>query len=119
MKRSCPAAITGGWNDMVLEMNELATVLLTNDRADLAAAIAASFPGMPVLECRSLPPRQRIDGRLWCFVDWLLEDTSGLEMCRRLRESPAASHGHITMVLDEDDSEIRRRAIRAGADDYL
>jgi len=40
-------------------------------------------------------------------------------MCRRLRDAPATAHSHITMVLEEDDSDMRRRALRAGADDYL
>ncbi len=38
--------------------------------------------------------------------------------CRRLRADPRMAHAHITMVLDEDDAEDRRRALKAGADDY-
>lgn len=55
----------------------------------------------------------------WCFVDWLLPDISGIEMCRRLRETKATRYAHITMILEEDDSETKRRALRSGADDYL
>ncbi len=55
----------------------------------------------------------------WCFVDWLLPDISGIEMCRRLRDMPATRFAHITMVLDEDDSELKKRALQSGADDYL
>lgn len=55
----------------------------------------------------------------WCFVDWLLPDMSGIEMCRRLRETSATRFAHITMVLDEDESETKKRALRSGADDYL
>jgi two-component system phosphate regulon response regulator PhoB len=44
---------------------------------------------------------------------------SGLEMCRRLRADPRTADAHVTMVLEEDDAEDRRRALRAGADDYL
>ena len=40
-------------------------------------------------------------------------------MCRRLREAPQTRTAHITMVLDEPDSDARRRALQAGADDYL
>lgn len=60
-----------------------------------------------------------IDGAGWIFVDWVLEDLSGLEMCRRLRSNPSTRECHITMVLEEDDPEDRRRAIKAGADDYM
>jgi two-component system phosphate regulon response regulator PhoB len=40
-------------------------------------------------------------------------------MVRQLREGPPTLRSHITLVLDEDSAEMRRRALRAGADDYL
>lgn len=55
----------------------------------------------------------------WSFVDWLLPNMSGLEICRRLRCHPKTINAHITLSLDEDSLENRRRALRAGADDYL
>lgn len=95
------------------------TVLLT---AGDSALIDRLHRKLPAVEARvigpDLPSRQ-FRGRLYCFVDWLLPELSGLEMCRRLRESPATRHGHITMVLDSADPEDCRRALRAGADDYL
>lgn len=60
-----------------------------------------------------------LDGALWAFVDWVLPDISGLEICRRLRCDPLTAQAHITMILDEDDQESRRRALRTGADDYM
>jgi two-component system, OmpR family, phosphate regulon response regulator PhoB len=60
-----------------------------------------------------------IDGTVWAFVDWVLPEISGLEICRRLRCDPLTAQAHITMILDEDDDDARRRALRAGADDYL
>lgn len=59
------------------------------------------------------------DGALWAFVDWILPAFSGLEACRRLRCDPRTSQAHVTMALEEDSPEDRRRALRAGADDYL
>ena len=64
-------------------------------------------------------PQKLVEGPLWAFVDWVLDDLSGLEMCRRLRADPHTRDAHVTMVLEVDDPEDRRRAIRAGADDYL
>jgi len=63
-------------------------------------------------------PRQLVDGPAWIFVDWLMESMAGLELCRRLRADPRTAAAHITMVLEADDPEDRRRALRAGADDY-
>jgi two-component system phosphate regulon response regulator PhoB len=60
-----------------------------------------------------------LEGTIWAFVDWVLPDISGLEICRQLRCAPLTAQAHITMVLEEDDFEVRRRALRAGADDYM
>lgn len=77
------------------------------------------LPGLRVLPIGPDPLREQVSGRLFCFIDWLLPSISGLEICRRLREAPKTAQSHITMVLDEDDSDIRRRALRAGADNYV
>jgi two-component system phosphate regulon response regulator PhoB len=64
-------------------------------------------------------PERLVEGPMWAFVDWVMDDLAGLEMCRRLRADPRTSEAHITMVLEEDDAEDRRRALKAGADDYM
>ena len=64
-------------------------------------------------------PRKLIDGPGWAFIDWIIPELSGLEMCRRLRADNRTAGAHITMVLERDDLEDRRRAMRAGADDYM
>ena len=64
-------------------------------------------------------PRRLVEGPMWAFVDWVMADLSGLEMCRRLRADPRTQDCHITIVLEQDDQEDRRRALRAGADDYI
>ncbi|MXO90974.1 response regulator transcription factor [Pontixanthobacter aquaemixtae] len=64
-------------------------------------------------------PPKLIEGSVWIFVDWLLPELSGLEMCRRLRADPRTSDAHITILLEQDSLEDRRRALSAGADDYF
>lgn len=64
-------------------------------------------------------PLPLLDGQPWAFVDWLLPDLSGLELCRRLRSDAQTEQVHVTMVLEVDDLDDRRRALRAGADDYI
>ncbi len=64
-------------------------------------------------------PKRLVEGPMWAFIDWVMDDLAGLEMCRRLRADPRTSEAHITMVLEQDDAEDRRRALRAGADDYV
>lgn len=64
-------------------------------------------------------PRRLVEGPMWAFVDWVMDDLAGLEMCRRLRADPRTADAHVTMILEENDPEDRRRALRAGADDYV
>lgn len=64
-------------------------------------------------------PLPLLDGRAWAFIGWVLPELSGLELCRRLRCDAQTESVHITMVLEEDDAEAKRRALRAGADDYI
>jgi two-component system phosphate regulon response regulator PhoB len=64
-------------------------------------------------------PRRLVEGPMWAFVDWVMADLAGLEMCRRLRADPRTTESHVTMVLEEDNPDDRRRALRAGADDYV
>ena len=67
----------------------------------------------------SAVPATRVAAPLFAFVDWLLPDLSGLELCRRLREADHTRHAHITLVLENGDTDARRRSLAAGADDYL
>lgn len=60
-----------------------------------------------------------VEASNWTFLDWVLDDMSGLELCRRLRVSSPLADSHVTMVLDNDDTDARRRALNAGADDYM
>lgn len=64
-------------------------------------------------------PQGRVEAPAWIFVDWVLNDLAGLEMCRRLSADPRTAKAHLTMVLESDDCQDRRRALRAGADDYM
>jgi len=64
-------------------------------------------------------PLPLLDGKPWAFVDWVLPDLSGLELCRRLRCDRQTEQAHITMILEEDEADAKRRALRAGADDYI
>lgn len=64
-------------------------------------------------------PQRLLEGRVCAFVEWVMEDLSGLEMCRRLRADPRTADAHITMVLEGCDAEDKRRALAAGADDYI
>ncbi len=99
-------------------MNAMPHILLTRPNPALVEAARAVLPDVHVHDLAYESPELVAD-EAWCFVDWLLEDMSGLEVCRRLRAAPATSASHITMVLDSEDAASRSRALVAGADDYM
>lgn len=94
------------------------TVLISAPAAMLIDGLKRRRPDLQVAPLESGLPASS-DGPVWCFVDWLLPDRSGLEMVRTLREARATRDSHITMVLESGEPEDKRRALRAGADDYL
>jgi two-component system phosphate regulon response regulator PhoB len=100
-------------------MESPATLLITSPPSGLLADIAGRHPLWRVIPLADSPPEGMLTGKVWGFIDWLCPSLSGLELCRRLREAEATRGAHLTMVLEEPDSEARRRALQAGADDYL
>jgi two-component system, OmpR family, phosphate regulon response regulator PhoB len=100
-------------------MSPTDTLYLTSATPPLLRDLRAQMPQAAVAIIGDDIPVTSVNGSLWCFVDWLLPEISGLELCRRLREHPATREAHITMILEADDPDARRRALRAGADDYL
>jgi len=53
------------------------------------------------------------------LLDWMLEDLSGLEVCRRLRQDPATKNIPIIMLTARDEENDRLRGFEVGADDYV
>lgn len=100
-------------------MPATATVLITAPPAALLKGLRQRRPDIAIAPLEPALGETLPNGPVWCFVDWLLPDRSGLEMVRHLREARATRDSHITMVLDSAEPEDKRRALRAGADDYL
>ena len=53
------------------------------------------------------------------ILDWMIEGTSGIEVCRRLRRSRETAHVPIIMLTAREDEDDRIRGLETGADDYL
>lgn len=99
-------------------MSANATVLITTPPQALLQSLKRHRPDLTVASLEEGLP-DALPGPVWCFVDWLLPDRSGLEMVRTLRETQVTRDSHITMVLESPEPDDKRRALRAGADDYL
>ncbi len=52
-------------------------------------------------------------------LDWMVEGTSGIEVCRRLRRDTATAHVPIIMLTAREAEDDRIRGLDTGADDYV
>jgi two-component system phosphate regulon response regulator PhoB len=53
------------------------------------------------------------------ILDWMIEGTSGIEVCRRLRRAADTAHVPIIMLTARGAEDDRIRGLDTGADDYL
>ena len=53
------------------------------------------------------------------LLDWMIEGTSGIEVCRRLRRDKATAHVPIIMLTAREAEDDRVRGLETGADDYV
>ena len=53
------------------------------------------------------------------ILDWMIEGTSGIEVCRRLRRNKPTAHVPIIMLTAREAEDDRIRGLETGADDYL
>jgi two-component system phosphate regulon response regulator PhoB len=53
------------------------------------------------------------------ILDWMIEGTSGIEVCRQLRRNKATSGLPIVMLTARDTEDDRIRGLEIGADDYV
>ncbi|MBV9931099.1 MAG: phosphate regulon transcriptional regulator PhoB [Alphaproteobacteria bacterium] len=53
------------------------------------------------------------------LLDWMIDGVSGIEVCRRLRRSPATANVPIIMLTARGEESDRVRGLETGADDYL
>lgn len=52
-------------------------------------------------------------------LDWMIEGTSGIEVCRRLRRTKQTAHVPIIMLTARESEDDRVRGLEIGADDYV
>ncbi len=53
------------------------------------------------------------------ILDWMLEELSGIEVCRRMRRTPETSSLPIIMLTARGEEADRVRGLETGADDYV
>jgi CheY-like chemotaxis protein len=53
------------------------------------------------------------------FLDWSMPGSSGIEVCRALRDDPATARIKVVMLTARSESSDREAGLAAGADDYI
>ena len=53
------------------------------------------------------------------FLDWSMPGSTGIEVCRALRENPETAQIKVVMLTARSDSRDREAGFEAGADDYI
>lgn len=53
------------------------------------------------------------------ILDWMIEGTSGIEVCRQLRRDKQTAHVPIIMLTARETEDDRIRGLDTGADDYM
>lgn len=53
------------------------------------------------------------------LLDWMIEGTSGIEVCRRLRRAPSTAEVPIIMLTGRGEEADRVHGLENGADDYV
>jgi two-component system phosphate regulon response regulator PhoB len=81
-------------------MSDRPTIILAPFDANVAADLACRVPAAQVGALDAITEEV---GPLWLFVDWLLPESSGLELCRRLRAALRNAEAHIFLVIEDDD----------------
>jgi two-component system, OmpR family, phosphate regulon response regulator PhoB len=99
-------------------------VLLVEDDANLVELVRYNLEtdGFEVVhtddgeEALILAEEQRPDAAI---LDWMIANLSGIEVCRRLRRSPATANLPIVMLTARAEEADRIRGLETGADDYV
>lgn len=53
------------------------------------------------------------------ILDWMINGTSGIEVCRRLRRARGTAHIPVIMLTARESEQDRVRGLEVGADDYV
>jgi phosphoserine phosphatase RsbU/P len=53
------------------------------------------------------------------ILDWMMPCIDGLELCRKIRQSPARAHMYVLLLTGRDSRADIVAGLEAGADDYL
>ena len=102
----------------------MAKVLIAEDDPSIRALIRLTLDSgrFEILEAQdgdSALDTARAERPDLLFIDWNMPGLDGVDVCRALRSEPGTVDTKIVLVTARVQAEERRRALDAGADDYI
>ena len=105
-------------------MNAKPLILIIEDETDLITLLSYNLEkeGFAVISAEegmsgfALAEKERPD---LIILDWMLPDTTGIDVCRLLRRSNVMSKAPIIMLTARGEEHDRIKGLNAGADDYV
>ena len=105
-------------------MNAKPLILIIEDETDLITLLSYNLEkeGFAVISAEegmggfALAEKERPD---LIILDWMLPDTTGIDVCRLLRRSNVMSKAPIIMLTARGEEPDRIKGLNAGADDYV
>ena len=99
---------------LIAEDDPITAMLLANSlrRWNLDATCVNDGASAWEVMCGGQPPALAI-------LDWMMPGLDGLELCRRVRQTPALAHMYLILLTARDSRADLVEGLEAGADDYL
>lgn len=105
-------------------MNAKPLILIIEDETDLITLLSYNLEkeGFAVISAEeglsgfALAEKERPD---LIILDWMLPDTTGIDVCRLLRRSNVMSKAPVIMLTARGEEPDRIKGLNAGADDYV
>lgn len=98
---------------LVADDDEVSALVLSERLEDLGYHVSVASDGEEAWE-----RMQQAEYRL-LILDWMMPKLDGMELCRRVRETPADRYTYIILLTGRTDRKDRLEALEGGADDFL
>ena len=99
---------------LIAEDDSVSRLLLESVLRDWNYDVVAAGDGLAAWDALQQPDPPRL-----AIVDWQMPGLDGLELCRRVRSSPATESVYVLLLTGKGGTENIVLGLRAGANDYL
>lgn len=99
---------------LIAEDNEISRRMLQHQLSRLGHEVVACADGATCLEVL-----ERADAPRLVVLDWMMPGLTGVEVCRRIRESPRLASTYVILVTARAEAADVVTALDGGADDHM